>query len=351
MKRNKKPKHSLRLTVIFSVTFTAIMSVTTILVMVLVRLLFLSPVFGKQHIPSHTVTIIFALMSVAVGTLLSLVFSRIVIQPLDELIKALARVTERDYTAKVVPSGIKRSKHLGMRFNRMTEELQGITMLNEDFVNNFSHEFKTPITSIHGFAKLIRTGEIPPEKEAEYLDIIIGESERLAQLSNNVLLLSKMEKHIMVGEPAPVNVTEQLRRTVAMLENRWNAKNILPSLDGEEHSVLGYPDLLSHVWVNILDNAIKFTGENGEIRIGVSESGGNVTVRIEDTGSGMDEETVKNIFNKFYQGDRSHSTVGSGLGMAIAEKAVRLHNGTIRVKSEIGRGTAVTVTLPEKPEE
>ncbi len=348
MKKTLKENKHAKFRFIFILTVFAIMTGTALFVGILAWLLFVSPLFGIRNLPPHTRSILYAIACIIVGTILSAIFGRIIISPLDELIDALNSVIDGDYTVKVTPRGIRRSQKLGLRFNHMTEELQSISTLNEDFVNNFSHEFKTPITSIHGFAKLLRDEDIPQEKRDEYLDIIVNESERLARLSQNALLFTKIEDWNAVGNYDSVNLTEQIRETVVLLENKWAAKDISFGLDGEDYVAEGNKELLSHIWLNIIDNAVKFSPVGGEITINVSSDGEYVTSVFCDNGEGMDEEEMEHLFEKFYQGDKSHFTVGNGLGMPLVKKITELHGGTVTAKSAPGEGAQITVKLPIK---
>ena len=349
MKKNSKKTPRGRFSFIFTVTVTVIIALTNVVAITAGRILFLSPAFGTKNMPRHSDIIMFLLACMVIGIVLSVIFSRIIISPLDEIINALNRVIDGDYSAKVRPRGIRRSRRLGKRFNSLTDELTNITMLNENFVNNFSHEFKTPITSVHGFAKLIKNGNLSPEKQEEYLDIIIRESQKLAGLATDTLLFTKINNTDLPGKLGTFNVTEQIRETVVALQYRWGEKDITFDLSGEDCDVTADRDMLSHVWLNIADNAIKFTGNGGEISINVSYEDGIITVTVKDNGAGMKPEVLENVFNKFYQGDTSHATPGNGLGLPLAKKITDIHGGEIFIESEEGRGTIVTVRLPSVP--
>ena len=347
MKNNNNKKNLFKFTFIFTLTVFLIMSFALLTAAIGVRILFLSPLFGQRHVPQHTFAVTFILLSILLGTILSGVFSRIIIKPLDKLLEALDSIIRGDYSVRVEPKGIKRSKRLGRRFNHMAEELESIETLNNDFIGNFSHEFKTPITSILGFARLLNDSNLSDAQKNNYIDIIISESERLSTLSKNALLFSKVENWNYAGETEQFNLSEQIRNAVVLLENKWSEKQIVPSFEGSEIIVEANKELLGHIWINLLDNAIKFSPENSTIDIFAQEKDNYAVLTFCDNGIGMDEETQKHAFDKFFQSDRSHSTQGNGLGLPLVKKITELHHGTVSVESTPGQGTEITVNIPK----
>ena len=219
-------------------------------------------------------------------------------------------------------------------------------MLRADFVDNFSHEFKTPIVSIKGFAEELKHDDLTPEQRSEYLDIIIHESSRLSQLATNVLNLSRVEKQTILASRERFDLTEQVRRSVLLFESKWEQKRLTLSVELDEVSLVGDEELLSQVWLNLIDNAVKFTPDGGCVDIRLKKSGEMAMFSISDDGYGISEEAQRHIFDKFYQGDLSHASSGNGLGLSIARRIVLLHGGDIRCKSEEGAGTEFTVELP-----
>lgn len=221
-------------------------------------------------------------------------------------------------------------------------------MLRSDFINNFSHEFKTPIVSITGFAKLLKRGNLTPEQQQEYLDIIEMESLRLAAMATNVLDMTKVENQTILTDTTAFNLSEQLRSCILMLlEGKWKAKAIDFSVEFDEHSIMGDQELLQHVWINLLDNAIKFSPENGTVAVTAREQPHTLEVSISNQGPQIPEEKLSKIFNKFYQGDESHSAEGNGIGLALVKQIVQLHEGNVTVVSESNL-TTFTVVLPKK---
>jgi signal transduction histidine kinase len=273
------------------------------------------------------------------------------LRPLRELIEATKTVAKGDFSVRLEPGNqIGEIAELIESFNLMTEDLSGIEMFRSDFINTFSHEFKTPIVSIRGFAKQLRNENLTDEERREYTDIIILESERLTKLSANILLLSKLENQTILSDQKIFSLDEQLRNDILLLEKQWTNKDleIEPELDEVEY--YGNADVLSQLWVNLLSNAIKFTPKGGKIVVRLTQDSEYVKIMIRDNGMGMSPETLQHIFEKFYQGDRSHSVEGNGLGLALVKRIVELCNGNISIESEEGNGTTVYVALPVQSE-
>lgn len=317
----------------------------TMLVILLMRNLF-PDLFIK--LAPVTLTFIAFISSTIIGTGVSLFIGRHFLRPVDDIIKSQKKVANGDFSGKVMPpKGDTIITDLVNGFNTMTEELGSTEMLRNDFINNFSHEFKTPIVSIRGFAKQLSNDELSEEQKKEYIDIIINESDRLASMSSNILLLTKFENQQMVTDKTEFFLDEQIRKIILLMEKQWTKKNIEFDLELNEVRYYSNEEMISHIWLNILNNAIKFTPENGTITVKCFRDDSDIIVKISDTGIGMDETTQKHIFDKFYQGDASHTGVGNGLGLPLAKRVVALCEGKISVKSETGKGTTFIVRLPE----
>lgn len=289
---------------------------------------------------------VFAISSVVIGTILAAMFSRAPLKPLRAVMDATDRIADGDYSVRLNLERPEEFRTLSEKFNRMAQELDSVEMLRSDFVNNFSHELKTPIVSIRGFARALKWDDLTDDERNEYLDIIIHESERLCDLSTNVLMLSKFEQQTILTDTKPFNLAEQIRRTVALLDSRWNEKHLKIELDADDFTYTGNSDMLGQVWINLMDNAIKFSPENGTVFLAVRRENEGLCVTCRDQGAGMPPETVAHIFDKFYQGDAAHHTNGNGLGLSIAKRIVELHKGRIEVISAIGAGTKFIVHLP-----
>lgn len=231
-------------------------------------------------------------------------------------------------------------------FNKAAEELGGTEILRKDFINNFSHEFKTPIVSISGFADLLLEEQLPPEDQKEYLTIIRDESRRLADLATNILTLNRVESQTILTDKAAFPLDEQLRQSVLVTQQKWRQKELDFDADLAPAEYTGSEGLLKEVWLNLLDNAAKFSPEGGTVAVNLRKEKSALMISVTDQGEGMRADTQAHIFEQFYQGDTSHTTQGNGLGLAMVKKVLELHGGSIQVNSALGQGSCFTVTLP-----
>jgi len=286
------------------------------------------------------------LVSLFIGTVISTIGGSVFLKPIRNLIDATKEIASGNFNVRVKVSGIKDIELLAYSFNEMAKELSGIEALRSDFVNNISHEFKTPISSIRGFARRLKKYSLTDEQKNEYLDIIISESERLTRLSDNILLLSRLESTEKIIDKTEYSLDEQIRRTVLLLEPQLQKKQIEVDIDLEEIYICADDEILNHLWINLLNNAIKFSPDGGTITIKLGVSGDSAVAVISDNGPGMSDEVKKRIFDKFYQGDQSRSTEGNGLGLPLVKRILELENGKIEVESEVGKGTGFKVSLP-----
>lgn len=287
-----------------------------------------------------------AVLSAFVGTGLAILVSRIPLKPIRLLIEAINQLAQGNFHVRIHLDTTEEFVRLSESFNRMAQELENTELLRSDFINNFSHEFKTPIVSLRGFAKLLKSPDLTPTERNEYLDIIIHESNRLAQLSSNVLNLSKIENLSILSDMKSFNLSEEIRQSVLLLESKWQKKELSLIIDMDELDYYGNKSLLNQVWINLIDNAIKFSPEKGKIRLKLQKQMDKMVFQIMDNGCGMSRETEERIFERFYQGDTSHTEEGNGLGLTVVKKIVELHGGRITVRSEDGFGSTFTVILP-----
>lgn len=286
-------------------------------------------------------------VNIIVGTILTFSRSHFPLRPLHTLMQAIQEVSNGNFDVKIQLEHPKEFRRLSEYFNRMTKELSGIEILRSDFINNFSHEFKTPIVSILGFAKLLKAENLSPDQRQEYLDIIIAESRRLSTLSTTVLNLSKVESLTLLTDKRTYSLSEQIRESILLLENKWDKKQIDWTIDMDELEITADDPLLKQVWMNLLDNAVKFSHPGGRIQVTLRKSIRSVVFVLTDNGPGMDTVTLASIFDKFYQGDTSHHVEGNGLGLPLVRKIVELHGGSVSVKSSPGEGSTFIVHLPE----
>ncbi len=258
----------------------------------------------------------------------------------------IEKVAAGDFTTRIQYDEKESLAYIYRDFNQMVEELDSVQVLKNDFVNNYSHEFKTPIASINGFAELLLEKELPAETQKMYLEIIRDESERLSRLTTNTLLLSKLSSQKIISKTEQYSLDEQLRQCAMILSPQWLEKKQTFSGEFEKADFEGNRELMQHLWLNMLGNAVKYTPVGGEISVELRQREKSIMVRISDTGPGMDEEILAHLFDPYYQGDRSHS--GQGLGLAIARQIVGLCHGEITVKSRVNEGSEFTVLLPAR---
>lgn len=237
-------------------------------------------------------------------------------------------------------------KKIGEAIETVALKLRRAEEEKDDFINDFSHELKTPIVSIRGFAKLIAKGNISDEEAKEYLSFIVSESDRLVDLTASTLMLDRIQSNRLEVIEREFDLSELLRKSILTLQPEWEKKNIEIDADFGECTVKSNDELLSRVFINVLDNAIKYSRENGKVGVYVTESDEKISVTIADDGIGMDEETKRRMFDKYFRADKSRNTRGNGLGLATVKKIAELLELKIKVDSKTDKGTKFTIEIP-----
>ena len=297
------------------------------------------------------VILFMSLISLIIGGTSTFFSSRLPLKPVNEIINKMNRLAAGEFKTRLkfgdTMSAHPAVKELTTSFNTMAEELENTEMLRNDFINAFSHEFKTPIVSIMGLANLLESGDLTEEQRVQYARAIREESMRLSSMASNVLNLTKVENQKILTDVSRFNLSEQVRSAVLLLEEKWSSKNIDLQLDFDEFMIEANEEMLKQVWINLVDNAVKFVPRCGTVELEVLDEGKNLCVKVSNTGSEISPDKQEKIFNKFYQADESHATQGNGIGLAIVKSIVELHNGEVRVNS--GNGiTSFVVVLPKK---
>ena len=286
-------------------------------------------------------------ISAVLGVVLAVFIFRGYLAPLSRLMQATQAVAAGDYSVRVEMRGARGEVAEYIRsFNKMAEELSSVALLRMDFVNTFSHEFKTPLISIRGFAKLLQNDDLTPQQRRAYTDTVVQQSQRLAAMSTHILELAQYENTEIISGKTRYSLDEQLRRCVRQQERDWLKKGLTVEGDLDPVEYYGSEELVEHIWSNLLSNAIRFTPDGGQITVVLRQGEGAVHVSISDTGVGMDEETQRHIFEKFYCAAPSSGDHGNGLGLSIVQRVVKLCGGQITVFSRPGKGSTFTVTLP-----
>lgn len=296
----------------------------------------------------HNPLIGIAIGSVVLGGALGTWQGRRIIAPVTEIGEAAKRVAQGDFDVELRrPSSVREVQDLADNFTAMTRELAQTELLRSDFVSNVSHEFKTPLAAIEGYAALLESPGLTDERRAQCIEKIASNARRLSSLTDNVLRLSKLEREAVLGDVREFSLDEQIRACVLLLDDVWCERGIEVDVELEDVRLRGDEDLLAHVWTNLLGNAAKFAPDGGgrvSVRLRTDDAFAEVTVA--DNGPGMDEQTQRRAFEKFYQGDTSHAGEGNGLGLPLAKRIVELHCGTLAATSTPGQGAAFTARVP-----
>jgi len=265
-----------------------------------------------------------------------------------DTLEAMDRIAHGDFSVIVPVDERNPFSEITESVNKMARELGTMENLRQSFISNVSHEIQSPLTSISGFAALLKNDALSPQLRGHYADVIETEAKRLSRLSDNLMRLSMLENGAQPLTVTTFSLDRQIQNAVLMLEPQWMAKNLDVSVTLEKLSFSGDEGLLSQVWVNLLHNAVKFTPEGGKIRVTLVREQPGILCRISDTGAGIPEEDRMHIFERFYKADKARDRVlgGSGLGLSLVKKIVELHGGTVTAESEVGKGSMFAVTLP-----
>jgi signal transduction histidine kinase len=351
MKKKEKGKQRFALTLLVTICVFVVMLITSLISYGVVYLLVSGnrfPIKLGDEITPRFALLSMLVVSIIVGIVLSAVMSQMMLRYVNRLINRMNQLASGNFKTRL-KFGRPIGNHPTVReitdsFNQMAEELEHTEMLRGDFVNNFSHEFKTPIVSIAGFTRLLKKGNLSEDQTSEYLDIIEEEALRLSEMATNVLNMTKIENQTILTDVTEYNLSEQIRSCVLLLEKRWEEKHLELSLEFDEHHICACEELLKQAWINLLDNAVKFSPEYGLIVIKIREKEEFYHISITNSGIEIPEEKRQKIFEKFYQADESHSSAGNGIGLSIVKYVIELHGGEVSVECKNGITTfCVTV--------
>ena len=286
------------------------------------------------------------IISVVLATAVSYFAVWNIFRPLSDLSRSTRKIAEGDYSVRLEYKGrLKELAESFENFNYMAQELSSIEMIRNDFIANVSHEFKTPLSSLNGYLTLLQDSSLTDVERSEYFSKAFFSIEKLNDLTDNILRLSKLENQVSLDEPTSYRLDEQLREAIVLLEPKWSRKDISFELDLPELTICSQRSLLFQVWTNLLSNAIKFSDSGGSVTVKIEESEHHYKVYISDTGIGMTEEEQRHIFDKFYQADSSRQAQGNGLGLALCKEIVSKCSGKIYVTSKPGEGSVFLVSL------
>lgn len=347
IKKFKKMIYS-RLLIFFICISFVMMILTMICLGSIVILLFKLGIISPDR--KHAIfPILFAMLfSVLTGTAMSGIVGKRILSPISELRKNMSLVAHGNFSKKIDEKAAVEEIHYLLRdFNQMIEELNSIETLRNDFVSSVSHEFKTPLSIIRGYVQLLQDSSLSDEKRNVYTKQILEATQKLSHLTGNILQLNKLENQVLGLETQPFRLDEQVRNTIVLLQPNWEEKNIVFDVSLPKLIFCGNEELLFHVWINLINNAINYSKKAGIISVALAERENSILCKVEDTGFGIAEEHIAHIFDKFYQVDKSRSSQGNGLGLAMVHRIVELHRGEIKVSSEKNIGTIIEVILPK----
>ncbi len=347
-------KYRRALSLLFAAVIFIFMIITTILSFIVAYLLIkakiISVKIGMEISPAKTLFLM-SVISTVLGGVFAAFASKYPLKPINNMISRMNRLAAGDFKARLkFPRLLEEYtifKDISESFNTMARELESTEVLRSDFINNFSHEFKTPVVSISGFAKLLKKGNLTEEQKLEYINIIEEESMRLSDMVTNVLTLTKYENQVILTDVKKFNLSEQIRSSILTLEGKWMKKDIDFNLNFDEYNISGNKDMLKLVWINLIDNAIKFSPDRGVVDIDITEKDSIMEISVSNNGEDIPQDKIKYIFHKFYQADESHGADGNGIGLALVKGIVELHNGKVSVVSDSGK-TTFTVALPKE---
>lgn len=292
--------------------------------------------------------IILVILSLIIGGVFSYFVGKFAFSPIKKIRNAMNEVSEGNLDISVNEGHLfNEIEDINHAFNIMVKELRSTEIIQSDFISNVSHEFKTPLTSIEGYATMLEDGNLS-EEEREYVKKILFNTHRMSELVNNILLLSKLDHQGIEDFKEEFSVDEQIRQEILATEIKWSEKNIEFDIDLDSVKFYGNINLISHIWSNLLGNAIKFSPYGGKIKMSLKENSGNILFCITDEGDGVKEDIKKYVFDRFYQADTSHKQEGNGLGLALVKKIVDIYGGEVRVDNLEPKGCKFTVTLPKR---
>lgn len=340
-KRNR-PDFNLRWRLVLLVTLELLLSVLIAFGLAELLNLLLPP---EIKIPIYAEL---AFVSLAVGLIATVILSRVFFAPIRKLQRAMQKVSRGDFSVRLEEkSSSAEIRELYSHFNQMVQELGATEMLQSDFVANVSHEFKTPITTIEGYATLLQGSEGLNEEGEEYVEKILAGTTRLSGLVGSILLLSKLENQSIETAPTLFRLDEQIRAAVVDAEKDWSEKELELDVDLCRVEYLGAQSLLRHVWDNLISNAVKFNRRGGLLRLSLTESERQLCFVIENEGAQIPKEALNHIFDKFYQADTSHRQKGNGLGLALVKRICTLCHGEVSAENTPCGSVRFTVLLPK----
>ncbi|WP_201712681.1 sensor histidine kinase [Rossellomorea arthrocnemi] len=310
--------------------------------------MFMRPNVKQQFNEIHILLSVLLLLTIVFSMLIVFFSTRYLVKPIRELTVATKNIAGGDYSIQLNENRKDEIGTLAKSFTTMSRQLMQVESMRQEFVSNVSHEIQTPLSSMKGYANLLRSPSLSKEDQDYYTKVIESESTRLSKLSKQLLTLASLDKDRGVTKSEPVDLTKMLQALIVQTRWLWEGKDLAVSLEADEVKYIGHEELLYQAFENLVTNSIKYTPAGGDINMSLYKEQKGITFIIEDTGIGIPPEHMEKIFDRFYKVDesRSHERDSSGLGLSIVKKIISLHHGNIHVKSLPNRGTTFTVTLP-----
>jgi len=289
-------------------------------------------------------------ISLTVTGLFTYFLSKRIVTPVQELKRVSSEIAKGHFDQKVEIKSRDELGQLGETINYMAQELAGLDRMRKDFVANVSHDLRSPLTTIHGFVKAFLDEKIPPERKHHYLMAIHEQTERMIKLVNDLLDMARIEAGQLEIRPVIFNLSETVRRAVARMEPEFAKKRIhvkLTSKETQDIHAFADPDRIDQVIVNLIQNAVQFSPTDSQIEVILEKDKQQASVSIQDHGTGIKQEDMELIWERFYKADRARTQMaGTGLGLSIVKHILDLHQSPIHVKSEWGKGSIFSFTLP-----
>jgi len=297
-----------------------------------------------------TITIICLMIAASLSFMLVFILSRTMTYPLHEMNKAAKLISGGDFEKRVDFNSEDEIGQLAKSLNDMAESLHKQEISRRLFIENVSHDLRSPLTSIRGFLQAILDGTIPPEKHEHYLNVIREETERLSKLTHDIIDLENMNSHEITLNRTRFDINELIRRVVVMFETMARDKTLSVALvfADETNIVFADEEKISRIIYNLVDNAVKFSPVGSSVEISSSKKDKKAVIAVTDNGRGIPKERQKQVFERFYKVDpsRGEDRKGSGLGLSIVSAFLRAHNEVISLKSEENIGSTFSFELP-----
>ena len=286
------------------------------------------------------------LFSLVLGTVLALLSNKFFLAPMRRINDKMGLVAKGDFTVRLEDkTRIKEIDNIYKNFNTMVNDLGSLETIQSDFVSNVSHEFKTPLSAIEGYSMLLQgTGSVNDEQEL-YINKILFNVKRLSSLVGNILLLAKLDNQSIQANKKTFWLDEQIRQSIMLFEMAWTDKNLDLDVELDNVQYYGTEELTIHIWNNLIGNAIKFSPKDAKLSISLKKTNGKIIFKVADCGQGIDDNAMKHIFDKFYQGDSAHKEEGNGLGLSLVSRIVAINGGTVCAKNREEGGAEFTVEL------